>query len=135
MTNAQDLKAYFEEVKGFGVLSTSNMSGDVNAAVYSRPHGMDDGSLAIIMDDRLSHKNVLENAKAHFLFMETGPGYKGKRLSLTMLREEEDTELLQDLCRRCHPKELAKEQSKRFLVFFRIDKELPLIGVNQTTND
>ncbi|OLN26892.1 hypothetical protein DVDV_2409 [Desulfovibrio sp. DV] len=69
------------------------------------------------------------------MFMETGPGYKGKRLSLTMLREEEDTELLQDLCRRCHPKELAKEQSKRFLVFFRIDKELPLIGVNQTTND
>ena len=130
MTDAKDLKFYFEETKGFGVLSTSNTSGEVNAAVYSRPHVMDDGSLVIIMNDRLSYKKVLGNGKAHYLFMESGPGYKGKRLSLTMLREEEDTELLHDLCRRCHPKELELKESKRFLVFFKIDKELPLIGVN-----
>ena len=72
----------------------------------------------------------MSESRAHYLFMESGPGYKGKRLSLTMLREEEDTALLHDLCRRCHPKELEHKESKRFLVFFKIDKELPLIGVN-----
>jgi len=128
MSNIDELKLYFENTNGFGVLSTSNLSGEVNAAIYSRPHVMSDGSLAIIMNDRLSHKNVLENSKAHFLFIETGLGYKGKRISLTMLREEENTDLLVDLCRRCHPKELETKEPKRFLVFFKITKELPLIG-------
>ena len=63
-----ELKAYFENTKGFGVLSTANADGVVNAAVYSRPHVMDDGSIAVVMNDRLSHKNVLATKKAHFLF-------------------------------------------------------------------
>jgi hypothetical protein len=122
------LKDYFENTKGLGVLSTAGASGEVNAAVYSRPHVMEDGSLAVIMNQRLSHKNVQENPKAHYLFREEGPGYKGKRLTLTMLRQEQDTELLQELCRRCYPEELSGESKTRFLVFFRVDRELPLIG-------
>jgi len=128
MKKMMELKSYFEETKGFGVLSTSNAVGVVNAAIYSRPHVMEDGSLAIIMNDHQSHKNILENPKAHFLFMESGPGYKGKRLSITMLREEEDTELLHDLCRRCHPKDLEQDKSPRFLVFFSVSSDRPLIG-------
>jgi hypothetical protein len=123
-----DLKQYFENTKGFGILSTSSSSGAVNAAVYSRPHVMEDGTLAVVMNDKLSHANVLENPKAHFLFREKdAPGYKGKRISMTMIREEEDTELLFELCRRC---EVSEEEptKRRFLVFFSVDKELPLIG-------
>lgn len=122
-----ELREYFDSTKGFGVLSTADTNGEVNAAVYSRPHVMDDGSLAVVMNDRLSHSNVVATQKAHFLFRENTSGYKGKRLSLTMLREEEDTELLFELCRRC---KIDEEQptKRRFLVFFRVDKELPLIG-------
>lgn len=123
-----ELKDYFESTKGYGVLSTANKDGEVNAAIYSRPHVMDDGSLAIIMNDKLSHQNVTGNPKAHFLFIEDGPGYKGVRLSLTMLREEQDTELLYSLCRRCYPKELEKKDKTRFLVFFRVDRQSPLVG-------
>lgn len=122
------MKKYFENTKGVGILSTSDLSGAVNAAVYSRPHVMDDGSLSLIMNSKLSHKNILENPKAHYLFMEEGAGYKGKRLSLTMLREEENSELLHELCKRCYPSELEPEGKIRYLVFFRVDKELPLIG-------
>ncbi|HKK34197.1 MAG TPA: pyridoxamine 5'-phosphate oxidase family protein [Desulfomicrobiaceae bacterium] len=122
------LKNYFEKTQGVGILSTSDMSGAVNAAVYSRPHVMDDGSISLIMNSKLSHKNVLENPKAHYLFMEDGPGYKGKRLSLTMLSEEENSERLSELCRRCYPSELEPEGKVRYLVNFRVEKELPLIG-------
>jgi len=123
-----ELKEYFENTKGVGVLSTADADGSVNAAIYSRPHVMDDGTLAVIMNNRLSHDNVTANPKAHYLFMEDGPGYKGKRLALTMLREEQDSELLHELCRRCHPSELAPEGKTRFLVFFSIDRESPLVG-------
>ncbi|MBU0987235.1 MAG: pyridoxamine 5'-phosphate oxidase family protein, partial [Proteobacteria bacterium] len=59
-----ELKDYFENIKGLGILSTADRSGKVNAAVYSRPHFMEDGSLAFIMRDRLTHQNVLSNPHA-----------------------------------------------------------------------
>jgi hypothetical protein len=125
------MKNYFENTKGVGILSTSDISGAVNAAVYSRPHVMDDGTISLIMNKKLTHKNILENPKAHYLFMEEGPGYKGKRLSLTMLSEEENSDLLFELCRRCYPSELEPEGKTRYLVNFRVDKELPLIGTGE----
>jgi len=59
------------------------------------------------------------------LFHEKGPGYKGKRLFLTKVREEQDTELLQSLRRRQY---IDEKDETQFLVFFQIDKELPLVG-------
>ena len=58
------LEAYFEEHKGFGVLSTADGEGRVNAAVYSRPHVMGDGTVAFIMWDRLTHANLQSNPHA-----------------------------------------------------------------------
>ena len=40
-----ELKAYFEDAQGFGLLSTADKDGKVDAAVYSRPHFMDDGTM------------------------------------------------------------------------------------------
>lgn len=122
-----ELKEYFKNIKGLGVMSTADSSGNVNAAVYSRPHFMKDGSLAFIMRDRLTHENIRSNPHASFLFKEDGAGYKGKRLYLTKIREEENTALIASLSRRSYP---ADEESKksRFLVFFKLDKERPLIG-------
>jgi hypothetical protein len=77
------------------------------------------------MRDRLTHHNLQSNPHALFLFKEDGPGYKGKRLFLTKVREEQDTELLESLRRRQYINE--KDEAK-FLVFFQLDKELPLIG-------
>jgi hypothetical protein len=124
----QDLKDYFENIAGHGVLATADTQCKVNQAVFARPHYMEDGSLAFIMPHRLTHKNLQENTHAAYLFMEKGPGYKGKRLYLTKVREEQDTELLYSLRRRTYPEEKEKLEGPRFLVFFRVDQVLPLIG-------
>lgn len=122
-----NLKEYFENTKGFGVLSTADNHGKVDAAVYSRPHVFEDGTLGSIMRDRLTHENLKTNPHAVFLFLEEGNGYRGKRLFLTKIREEKDAVLIDQICRRCYPSDL-KVQEPRFLVVFKIDKELPLVG-------
>jgi len=119
------LKEYFEETKGVGVLATADGAGKVDAAVYARPNIMDDGSLAFIMRDRLTHHNLQSNSHATYLFVENGPGYKGKRLYLTKVREEEDTELLESLRKRQY---IDEKDEARYLVIFKLAKELPLIG-------
>jgi hypothetical protein len=123
-----ELKDYFESTKGVGVMATADSSGKVDAAIYARPHFLDDGTLAFIMRDRLTHHNLQSNPHATFLFIEEGPGYKGKRLFMTKVREEQDSELLYNLRRRQYPND--KEEAK-FLVYFKLDKELPLIGAGK----
>jgi hypothetical protein len=123
-----NLELYFDNTKGLGVLSTADSTGKVNAAVYARPHFMEDGTLAMVMRDRLSHHNLQSNPHATFLFKEEGSGYRGKRLYLTKVREEQNTELLQSLRRR---KSTDGNAEDRFLVFFKLDKELPLVGDGQ----
>ena len=122
-----DLKKYFENTKGLGVMATSDKDGRVNAAVYARPHVMEDGLLAFIMRDRTTHANTQSNPRATFLFKEGGPGYKGKRLYLTKIREEEDAELIKRLSRRSYSSDENSKEAK-FLVYFKVDKERPLIG-------
>jgi hypothetical protein len=62
--------------------------------------------------------------------MEEGPDYEGVRLFLTKLREEKDSELLYSIRSKRYSSE-PKEGDPRFLVFFRVDKVLPLIGVGE----
>lgn len=126
-----DLKDYFENIKGVGVLATADGGGKVDAAVYSRPHFMEDGSLAFIMRDRLTHANIQSNPHAAFLFVEEGPGYRGKRLFLTKIREEENSALIDTLNRRTYPSDRERRKESRFLVYFKIDKTLPLIGAGK----
>ncbi len=122
-----NLKEYFENIKGLGVIATAGTDGRVDAAVYARPHIMEDGMLAFIMRDRTTHANTQANPRATFLFKEEGPGYKGKRLYLTKVKEEEDAELIKHLSRRNYPSDKNSKEAK-FLVYFKVDKERPLIG-------
>ena len=122
-----NLKEYFEKAKGLGVLSTADSNGSVNSAVYARPHIMDDGSMAFIMRDRLTYKNIQENPYAVYLFKQDGEGYNGKRLYLTKIKEEKNSELIGSLSRRQYTSEQDRKESK-FLVFFKLEKERPLIG-------
>jgi hypothetical protein len=125
-----NLKEYFDSNKGIGVLSTANSDGKVDAAIYARPHFMEDGTLALIMRDRLSHQNLQSNPHASYLFKAEGPGYTGKRLFMTKVREEQNAELLESLGRR---KSEHGNGEDRFLVFFKLDKTLPLVGDGSET--
>lgn len=118
-----DLKGYFENAQGLGVLATSDAEGKVDAAVYSRPHVMAEDTVAFIMHDRLSHHNLDSNPHAAYLFVEEGTKSKGKRLFLTKTKVEKDTELLQSLRRRDYG-----DKKGLYLVYFKVDKVLPLLG-------
>jgi hypothetical protein len=120
-----NLREYFESVKGRGVLATADGDGKVDAAIYATPHFIGDETIAFIMRDRLTHSNLQSNPHAAYLFMETGKKVAGKRLFLTKTREEQDSELLYSLRRR---KYSEGQNEPKFLVFFQIDKVLPLIG-------
>ena len=100
-------------------------------AVYARPHVIDTETIAFIMPDRLTHRNLQSNSHAAYLFMEEGPGYKGIRLFLTKVREEQDSELLHSIRRKRYASEREEEGESRFLVFFKVDKVLPLIGAGK----
>ena len=122
-----ELTEYFKNTEGFGVLATADGDGKVNSAVYARPHVMEDGSLVFIMRDRLTHKNIQSNPHATYLFKEDGHGYKGKRIYLTKIREEENSPLIDSLSRRTYRSDENGKESK-FLVYFKLEKERPLIG-------
>jgi hypothetical protein len=124
-----ELKEYFESKKGLGVLATSDSSGNVNAAIYARPHIDDDGNAKFIMADRLSHSNVVDNPNAAYIFKEEGFGYKGKRLILKLIAEETDVEKIDQLRRRSKGASCEESEGKiTFLVTFKIVEERPLIN-------
>lgn len=121
-----DLKEYFEKHSGTGVLSTADAGGNVDAALYSKPHFMDDGTVAFIMNDRLSHRNLQENPKAAYLFMDSGGRREGIRLYLVKTGEEENPYLIEKL-RRHGTSGSDAPGKKLFLVCFRIEKTRPLV--------
>lgn len=121
----KNLQEYFENTKGFGVLATADSSGKVDAAVYSKPHFLEAGTLTFIMRDRLTRHNLQSNPSATFLFLEEGQGHKGKRLYLKKSREENNPELVRKIKRRKYTDE---NEEPIFLVYFTLEKELPLIG-------
>ena len=118
------LKEYFEKTKGVGILSTADEKGNVDAAVYATPHVLKEDSVAFIMRQRLSHYNVTQNPKACYLFIENSPGYEGKRLYLTMIKEEKNSEELMNLRRR-HTH--VSPEENLYLVTFSVDEVLPLL--------
>jgi len=120
------LAEYFENTKGLGVLATADGGGNVDAALYARPHVVDEENIAFIMSDRLSHNNVSANPKCVYLFVEEGEGYKGKRLYLTMTGEETDKEKIESLRRKKF--DYKDPSATKYLVSFHIDNVRPLVG-------
>jgi hypothetical protein len=120
------LQEYFSGKAGVGVISTSNDKGEVNSAVYAKPHVTGKDTVAFIMRDKLTRANLQENAQASYLFIEHDHGFKGVRLYLTMTGEVQDKEVIGAMSRRTSADE--GENEERFLVSFNVDKALALIG-------
>jgi len=115
---------YFGTAKGTGVLATADSKGVVDIAIYAAPHVIDDKTVAFIMADKLTHHNLQSNPHAAYLFIEGDGKYKGKRLFLTKIKEEKDSPALESMRRKDYPDLKGKE----YLVYFKIDKVLPLVG-------
>lgn len=123
-----DIKNYFENQKGAGMLATADAEGRVDIAVYSRPHVIDSQTIAFIMRDRLSHRNLQSNPQAAYSFLESGEGCQGLRLYLTKVDEDTDAEKIKRLRRRTQPDSNPNET--KFLVTFRINHIRPAVGDN-----
>lgn len=123
------LSEYFEKTKGRGVIATADSKGKVGTAVYGRPHFINEKTVAFIMADHLMHKNLQSNPYASYLFMESNDRYVGKRLYLSKIKEEKDRDLIDQIRRKdsCPVYEVYRDKI-RYLVYFHIDKVLPLIG-------
>jgi hypothetical protein len=115
---------YFKTAQGRGILATADGSGRVDAAIYAVPHVMDEKTVAFIMTEKLTYQNLQANPHAAYLFTEEEEKYKGLRLFLTKVREERDSEKLDQVRRKEYPKLKGKE----ILVFFEVERILPLIG-------
>lgn len=126
-----NMETYFSEMTGIGVMATSDKNGMVNTAIYSRPHVQGRDEVAFIMGDRLTHKNLQENKHANYLFLEKGLGYSGVRLFLSKIDESSDQELIGSLSRRHPSPGNEKLQGEKFLVRFRVERTLSLIGGNE----
>ena len=123
-----NLKDYFKQSQGTSVLATADSEGKVNAAIYSRPHVFDDGTVAFLMRQSLTHHNLQSNPYASFLFRESGPGYSGVRLHLKKIKEETESPLIAEMTRGSLTPEEDRAKGPKYLVHFSIEKRLPLIG-------
>lgn len=124
-----DLKKYFDEVKGTGVLATADSDGKVDIALYARPHVLDNSNIAFIMTGRLMHHNLQSNPHAAFLFVESKGIYQGKRFFLKKVSEEKNPASFETIRQRTLCDEKQETDGKdRFLVILHIEKELSLIG-------
>ena len=121
------LAEYFESTAGLVVLGTADAEGNVDMAVYSRPHVIDETTVAFIMRERLSYANLQSNPKAAYLFTERGEGYNGKRLYLTKTKEETDPDVIASYSRRRDSGGNSAAEN-RYLVYFKIDRTRPLVG-------
>lgn len=121
-----NLKQYFNEKEGFGVLATADGHGVVNSAVYARPHVQEKDVVMFIMRDKKTRANLQDNTSANYLFVEHEHGYKGIRMYLTKTSEVQDKDAIEALSRRS---EIVKNgEEERFLVTFTVNKVLALVG-------
>jgi hypothetical protein len=122
-----NLSDYFQSVKGTGVLATSDPSGNVDIAIYSRPYIIDEKTIAFSMLERLSYANVQSNPKAAYLFIEKGEGYAGTRLYLTRTGEEKDPKRIKEI-KQQHSRTHSSDEIPKHLVYFTVDRIRPLVG-------
>jgi hypothetical protein len=95
--------------------------------VYEEPNFIDDETVAFIMPDHLSHKDLDSNPHAAYLFVESGSKGKGTRLYLTKIKEEKDRERIRKLLEQKHYTVPEQANMPLFLVYFHIDRTRNLI--------
>jgi len=123
-----DLKEYFADAKGTGILATADGEGKVDVAIYAKPIVVDENTIALVMRERLSHQNIRGNPKAAYMFIEKAGGNKGLRLYLTMEREETNVSVVEKIIEE-HPEICPyPDEANKYLVHFRVERIRELVG-------
>ena len=122
------LSGYFENVQGMGIMATADSDGMVDLAIYAKPRVVDETTVAFVMKERLSHRNLRSNPNAAYMFIEKGDEYKGRRLYLTELREETNSSLIEEFIKKQPEICPVGDDSSKYLVFFQVNDVWPLVG-------
>lgn len=122
--NPAELKNYFENTSGFAVLSTCDSAGNVNAAVYGKPHFIENDIFALIMNERVSHANLESNPRAAYIFIEEGSKSKGIRIYLKKTGETDNPAEIEKYRKHHGSNEMEK---KLYLVKFEIERTREIV--------
>lgn len=123
-----NLRDYFSINEGRGVLASAGREGKVTGAIYATPHICEDGTVAFIMRQHLTHANLQDNPYAVFIFIEEGPGSHGIRLYLKKIREDSDPTVLAELSRRHLTPAQDQALGPKFIAYFEVEKIVNLVG-------
>lgn len=123
-----DLKEYFAKAKGMGILATADAEGKVDLAIYAKPVVIDEQTIVFVMRERLSHQNIRHNPNAAYMFVERPLSNKGLRLYLTMMREETNVSVVEQIIKE-HPEICPyPDEANKYLVQFRVERVRELVG-------
>ena len=84
----QKLLEVFNKQPRIGTLSTANVKGEVNVAVFGSPQMIDENTVVMGIGENRSFSNLRENPKAVFIVLEPGKtlmDWKGARVYLEAL--------------------------------------------------
>jgi hypothetical protein len=123
-----DLYEYFKNNEGIGVLATSDSDRIVDMAVYAKPEVVSNSMIAFVMKERLSHQNLKTNPHAAYMFIEKDGEYTGKRLYLTKVKEETNTQIIEEFIKRQPYIAEFGDDSNKYIVYFQVDNIWPLVG-------
>jgi len=112
---------------GRGVIATASKAGVVNMAVYAVPHVVDDETVAWGMTDGRSWNNVRENPNASFTYFAPGEGFRGVRLTLSLLRTEDSGEMLAKIRERTGAVSPGNPLSVKHVAYFKVVETRPLV--------
>ncbi len=119
----QELRQYFKQTKGNGVLITSNRHGQVDAITYPKPIIDQNDYLVFITQDPLVYQNLSHNPQAMFVFLEYFQPNKGLRLKLLKSHEENETAIQYSM----QSQNFSKKQSEiKHIISFHLQDKLPL---------
>ena len=113
---------------GRGIIAASDSSGNVNIAVYAKPHIVDDKTVAWGMTEGRTWACVKENPRAAYLYMNPGPGYSGVRLKLSLIKFLESGDMLDAVKK--HTSAIvspAAAEAVTHVAYFEVEEIRPLI--------
>jgi hypothetical protein len=112
---------------GRGVIGTASKDGVVNMAVYAVPHDVDDETVAWGMTDGRTWNNVRENPNASYTYFESGEGFRGARLTLSLSRTEDSGAMLAKIRERTGATSPGNPEAIKHVAYFKVVEIRPLV--------
>jgi len=112
---------------GRGVIATASKNGAVNTAVYAVPHVVDAETVAWGMTDGKTWDNVRQNPNAAYLYFGPGEGFRGARLTLSLVRTEDSGEMLAKIRERTGMVSPGNPEAVKHVAYFKVAEIRPLV--------